>query len=288
LANLVDQEKAQEKYGIWVNALGIWGDQDKVDDFEGFDYDTKGFIGGANVLLKENLVAGLGLGYTTTYLGVDNDLGDGDIDSLHASLYGSHFTERYYLDAIFSYGDHSYDNFRKFEAFSQQKAVTSDHEGTSWFLYGEGGYKISLKKDWLLQPFFALNYLSLEEDSFDEIGADELSLMVKKRTTDMLVSYLGASLLKEFETRFGRLVPEMRAAWNYDFGIDDRSLTASFTGYPGAPFTINFSEEEHGIILGASLTLLGKSGLSSSLRYVEELRSDYRMQSLIGELKFEF
>jgi outer membrane autotransporter protein len=288
VATLLDGKKKKNNYGMWLNASGLWGDQDPGDGYDGFDYDSQSLSSGLDALFGEKVLVGMGLGYTQTDLNVDDDLGDGAIDSLHVSAYGTYFTDRYYFDGTLSYGRHNYDNTRKYEAFSVHRNVTSDHDGESWSAHGEGGYTFKLNK-WVAQPFVALSYIYLSEDGFEENGADELSLNVKKRSTDSLVSDLGARLSRSYKVSFGTFVPELSGSWNYDFGIDDRVIESSFSGFPSAAFSIDGREEEKsGFIFGVGLNFIGTSGLSSSLRYSEELRSDYKVRGVMGELRLEF
>jgi uncharacterized protein YhjY with autotransporter beta-barrel domain len=129
----------------------------------------------------------------------------------------------------------------------------------------------------------------LEESGFDEAGVDELSLIMGNRSTESLVSDLGFRLNRFFEMDSGVFTPELSAAWNYDFRMDDQLIAASFAGFPDASFSIKGREEEaHGLVLGAALNFLSKSGASSSLKYSEELREGYRVREVSGEIRFEF
>jgi uncharacterized protein with beta-barrel porin domain len=78
-------------------------------------------------------------------------------------------------------------------------------------------------------------------------------------------------------------------AWNYDFDIDDRDVTASFAGSPGASFTIEGQDvEAHGVTVGAGLTFIKKGGLTVALHYNAEFRDDYKAHGVIGEIRFVF
>ncbi|MCK4509913.1 MAG: autotransporter domain-containing protein, partial [Desulfuromonadales bacterium] len=287
LSQLIDKD-VHKTNGMWVVATGVRGDQDSDDDFDGFDYYSYGVTAGLDTMLNSNALVGMSLGYFQADLDVDDNQGSGDFDTLSASIYGSYFTDRFYLDGVLSYGQHDYDNHRKYEVFSAPRQVHSDHDGTSWSIYGESGYSVNWE-EWIVQPFAALHYVYLDEDGFEESGAGALSLIVKSRSTESLVSDLGARLLRGFETSSGLVMPELSASWNYNFGIDDRMLSSSFAGYPGAEFSIKGREEEEsGLILGAGLNFLGKSGVSSSLKYREEFRDGYTVHGIMGEVRMEF
>ncbi len=103
------------------------------------------------------------------------------------------------------------------------------------------------------------------------------------------MSELGLGLGRVFQTASGSLVPEASLAWKYDFDIDDRDITASFAGSPGANFTITGQDvDDHGAVLGAGLTFIHKSGFSTSLEYNAELRGDYSAHGIIGQIRYVF
>ena len=116
-----------------------------------------------------------------------------------------------------------------------------------------------------------------------------MSLNIDGRQTDSLVSELGVRLARVFKTKCGSLIPEVSAAWLHDFDIDDRVITSSFAGFPGASFSIRGQDvERNGATLGAGITFIHKSGLSTSLRYMGEFREKYKSNGVMGELRFTF
>lgn len=136
-----------------------------------------------------------------------------------------------HLAAIFSYGDHDYDNDRRVVVGSVQRTARSDHGGDLFSVFVEGGYDFDLK-GWALEPFASLQYASLNEESFQETGAGSVSLSVDGRRPDSLTSELGLSVSREVPWNGDTLIPQFSAAWNYDFDIDDRLVKTSFTGSP--------------------------------------------------------
>lgn len=286
LAQILRKDRG-DSYGLWLNGSGRMAEQASGDGFDGFDYDSRSLSGGFDGLFGK-VVAGISAGYVQTELDVDDNLGSGDIDSLQVALYGSYFTDSWYVDGVVAYGRNRYDNDRMIDVFNARRYATSDHDGDSWTAYGETGRNIT-GEGWLLQPFAALSYTCLNETGFREEGAGDFSLEADDRSSDALMSDLGARIYWLIETSAGKLVPELSAAWNYDFGIDDRIFTATFAGYRHADFSIEGRETEpHGVVFGAGLTFLGKSGFSTSLNYREEQRSGYQSREIMGEVRLEF
>jgi outer membrane autotransporter protein len=280
--------QTEAKNGLWLNAFGQWGDQEGDPGFTGFDYNVWGTTLGFDHTFGDNLIAGLSLGYSRTDIDLDGHRGDGDIDSLFGSLYGSYFNKNAYIEAAFSYGRNWYENQRLILVGPIQRRASSEHDGDVFSGYLGAGYYFNLK-DWFIGPFGSLRYVYSDEQGFQEKGADSLNLSVDSRQTDSLVSELGLQVTRAFGTKYGSLIPEVRAAWSYDFAIDDRVITTSFEGSPGAVFSIRGQEvKRNGAVVGAGITFIHKSGFSTSLKYSGEFREGYQSHGVIGELRYTF
>jgi len=278
----------QGKNGLWFDAFGQWGDQGEKDGYTGFDYFMRGVTLGFDHALNDKLMAGVSVGYSRADIDLDHHQGSGYIKSLYGSIYGSYFHKNLYMDAILSYGKNWYDNHRLITVGPIQRKAYSDHQGDLFSAYFGAGYIFDIKK-WLVGPFGTLQYIYLNEDSFREKGADSLNFRVSARRTDSLVSELGIRLARVFKTKYGSLIPEVSAAWLHDFDIDDRVITSSFDGSPGASFSIKGQDvERNGATLGAGITFVHKSGLSTSLKYIGEFREKYKSNGVMGELRFTF
>jgi uncharacterized protein with beta-barrel porin domain len=275
-------------YGVWLDGFGKSGDQDETDGFNGYQYNVYGATLGLDRTFGTRFVAGIGIGYSYTDVGLDGARGKGDIDTICGALYGSYFTRRMYVDAALSYGRQSYDIERNIVIGPLQNTASSDHSGDTYSAFAEGGYNVGIK-NWIIQPFVSLHYIYLDEESFRESGAGGVSLRVESRQTDSLVSELGARITRVFRIKNSSLIPEISAAWNYDFDVDDRMITASFAGAPGTSFSVRGQDvEQHGATVGAGLTFISKGGLSASLKYNGEFRENYQAHGILAGLRYEF
>jgi uncharacterized protein with beta-barrel porin domain len=284
----------QGKNGLWLDAFGQWGDQGEEykyrwnDGYTGYDYFMRGATLGFDHNLTDKFFAGVSAGYSRADVDLDHHQGSGYIKSLYGSIYGSYFYKNLYIDGIFSYGKNWYDNHRLITIGTDQRKAYSKHDGNLFSAYLQGGYYFDIKK-WLIGPFVSLQYIYLDEEGFNEKGADGVSLRIDSRQTNSLVSELGLRVARVFKTKYGSLIPEVSAAWLHDFDIDDRMITSSFTGSPGASFSIKGQDvERNGATLGAGITFVHKSGLSTSLKYIGEFREKYKSNGIMGELRFTF
>ncbi|MCF6179787.1 MAG: autotransporter outer membrane beta-barrel domain-containing protein, partial [Geopsychrobacter sp.] len=281
-------EQPTEKYGFWLNGFGQKGNRTAGDGYDGYQFSSHGVMIGFDSLLSRKALGGVSLGYTQTDLDVDSGQSDGNIDSLHGSLYGSYFSDTLYIDGVVSYASQDYTNKRLTRVLSIDRLASSQHDGHLWSAYAETGYSHKIQQ-WLVQPFAALNYSYLDEEGFSETGAGVLSLRVENRSTESLVSDLGGRLARVFDTSTGILTAELSASWNYDFSIDDQIIIASFAGAPGGSFAIRGRKpERNGVLFGFSLNSISNSGVYASLQFNKEYRKEYQSLSTMGTLRIAF
>ena len=272
----------------WVEGFGQVAEQDADDGFTGFRHTLGGVGAGLDNLIDEGLLAGVSFGQAHATVNLDNDRGNGDVQSTFVSLYGSLFDDRAYLDMGLSYGRQSYQNNRKVEVGGLTNTAHSSHKGNLFSIYTEGGYNIAMQK-WLLQPFAAFQYIYLAEESFRESGAGGVNLIVDDRSTDSLISNLGLRFIRPFDLTYWKGIPDVTVAWRHDYDIDDRLMTASFDGSPSVSFTTQSRDiDKDGILIGGGITLLNKSALSVYFRYDAEMRGNYDAQQMSGGFRCEF
>ncbi len=280
--------QAQNKSGLWLNGYQQRGNQQDKSCFTGYDYNLYGGTLGFDRTFSDQLMAGISVGRSRTSVNLDDNWGEGDIKNTTGSLYGSYFTKNAYVEGDFSYGKNKYSNYRYLTIGSIQRRADSDHDGDVFSAYLGGGYLFNVNK-WTIGPFGSLIYVNLNEEGFTETGAYGLNLTVDRRKTDSLISELGLRASRVFKTNSGELIPELTAALNYDFDIDDRVITASFSGSPDAAFSVNGQKaEKYGATMSAGLTFIHKSGVSTSLEYRGEFREKYQSHGLMGQLRIAF
>ena len=274
--------------GWWMEGLGQWGDQHGSDGYAGFDYSTAGLTVGYDRAPINRLLTGVDFGYTKTHINVDDDQGNGSIDSYYASLYGTYLIERTYLEGVLSYSRHRYDNTRHIIVGSVDESADSKHDGNAVSVLVGGGTTFPYQK-WELQPFTSLLYTYLSENSYEESGAGSLDMKVNNRQTSSLVSELGLRVAGAFPTANGRFIPEVSAAWQYDFDIDDRAITASLAGTPTAAFTVpGQGLERNSAILRGGISYVENGGVTFSWKYSADLGGDHTAQAVSGQISIPF
>jgi outer membrane autotransporter protein len=284
-----DMNYSQTKeYGWWTEAFGQWATQDSHSDSTGYEADTKGIAFGLDNLLSDKIIVGISVGTSKADIDLKQNQGDGDIRSYFGSAYASYFTDRMYFDGVLSFGLQDYDNTRRTNIGAISNNVSSSHDGESYAAYIESGCMLKAG-DWAFQPFMALGYTYLDEESYDEHGANGINLSIESRKTDSLISDLGARIAYPFKAKTWLCIPEATLAWHHDYDIDSRSIVASFDSAPNIRFKASGEEyDKDGVILGAALTLISKNDLSLSINYTGDIRSSYYSHSLTGGIRYEF
>ena len=279
---------SSEKFrGISLAGFGQFGDADEDDGLSGFDYAMNGAAVGADFALNEQFAAGAGFGYAATNIDLDSNFGSTDLDSFFGSVYGTYYTKKFYLEGVFSYGRHSYDNRRRISIGEIRDVAESDYDADAYSASLEAGYDFSFG-NWDLRPFASLLYTHLDEEGFRETGADSLDMQIEDNQTDSLSSELGVRLSRSFEMEKGILTPEFTAAWQKDYDSDRHEMAVSFAGEPTG-LTVEGRERSDSALLGAGVSFTSHGGgVSVSLQYDGEIAEDFSSHSLFGQIRIPF
>jgi outer membrane autotransporter protein len=275
------------KLGVWIQGVGQWGNRNSVDGFSGYDYSMGGTALGIDYAVSDHIAVGAAFGYAYTSIDQDNRFANGSINSYFGSLYGTFFSDRFYLDGAISYGNHNYDNNRSISIGSIRDLMTSEHDGNGFSVFMEGGYALPVQK-WVVQPLVSVLYSYLDESSFRESGTHDLHMSVGSRQTNYVVSEAGLRVSRPIETSMGILTPEVKATWQHDFDVDNRMMPVTFAG---APVTLNVDGRKLGqdsAAVDAGLSFTSAGGITTSLKYNGVLQDGYTAHSVMGQLQLAF
>ncbi len=261
--------------GLWITG---WGRAGKMDQDEGFTdtrYKLGGFTAGIDHAFSSNLLIGASIGVVSTHIEDDNASPrfDAKSHSVRGSLYGTWHTRNAYVEGIVSYGGNYYRNTRNVTVGMIERTGMTRYSGRAISALLGAGYDFELG-DWRLGPYGWVSFAHLNDESSFERGAGDVSLALRSRKTNGLVSLLGARLARPFSLGGNVLVPALEAGWQYDADIDDRILQGSFTSDPGGFLRVDGRDvARHGARIAGSLQLIGCEWLSLSTRVGGDLRS---------------
>lgn len=262
--------------GLWITGWGRTGKRDAADGFVDVRYKLGGFTAGIDHAVNDNVLVGASIGVVTTAIEDDNSNPrfDAKGHGVRGSIYGSWHDENAYLEGIVSYGGNYYRNTRYVTVGMIERTGMTRYEGSVISALLGGGYDFDLG-EWRLGPYGWVHFAHLADESSFERGAGDVSLALRSRTTDNLVSLLGARVARPISLGGNVLVPALEAGWQYDANIDDRVLRGNFTSDPNGLLRVDGRRiDRHGARVAGSLQLIGNEWLTLSTRIGGDLRGD--------------
>ena len=172
-----------------------------------------------------------------------------------------------------------------------RRTTTAEWDGTQLAGYGRVLYEGRLGA-WDVQPFASVDYLRLEEDAYQEAGAEDrvTSLGVDEREVTSLRGNAGVILGREFKTRpsrFGTSIPATiapRVTLAYTDELDGDPLTGTYRFAAGEAFTLEQEKPGAAGIAGFDLVYeneYARLGAGGSVTASDELQV-YQLRVGVG------
>lgn len=271
------------RWGAFLTGVGEWVEVGDTTNARGYDITTGGFTVGLDYKVTPNFALGLAAGYAGT--GADLTRG-GRIyaNSGKLGLYATCFTGGFYLDAAASGGYNSYDTKRR----SLGGTARGDTEGGEFNGLLAGGYDFQIG-GLKIGPTASVQYTYLGFDDFRERG----SLAPLRIASQEQESFRGAlGLRASYDWRVGGLIirPEVRAAWQHEFGDTEYGIEAAFASGAGNNFTVDGSRlGRDSLLLGAGVAVQITDRTATYLYYDGQLaRSEYQSHSVSGGVRVAY
>jgi uncharacterized protein YhjY with autotransporter beta-barrel domain len=221
---------ADGRIGVYVNGSIGSGDKDKTDYEVGYDVDTNSVTGGVDYRFSDGFVAGAAIGYGSSeadYL----DGGGFDSDGISGTLYASFYGERFYLNALGSYGQMDHDLERVIAYTLPWSRVINNVPttgtttvdtvatgSTSSDIYSVGvdiGYELA-DGPYSFTPMASLTWVQVEMDGFTEqnagtvvggVNQNELALVYDDQTANSMELQFGFSAAYNLSSSWGVFSP---------------------------------------------------------------------------------
>jgi len=291
LLALADGMETQEKsnFGIWGRGYGVAGDRHGGDISSRYDYTILGFVLGMDSKISDNLLIGLGGGYSQTDIDFESLTDSGDVDSYQGTLYSSYAKGLWYIDGLLSYAFNDYDTSRGIDFGGINRTAKGDYNGNELSGYLEGGYTF-FARNTNIQPLASLHVTHLYQESYTESGADSLNLAVDDQETTSIRSALGLRLAKEHKRESDTtLMYEARALWAHEFSDDDHMVSARFTGSTAGSFHVKGDRPDRdSAILGLGINARMKNNLSLYAHYDADLSRGHTANAIMAGLAYRW
>lgn len=243
----------------WLSGYGGGGGLTGNGDSHNLSYTMGGIAGGLGRRFSTALLGGAAFGYLHSNFNTSGLSGAGSIDSFSAETYASYAPGAWYLDGMLGYGYSAGTLSRNIIFTGVDRTASGTPNANQFHSSLETGYHFALDERTVATPLMAMQGIALSQNSFDESGAGAIDLNVRQQSNASARSMLGAELSHGLP--LGQATPlllTLRVGWGHDFADVTRTITASFTGLPGATFKTNGAVQprDQGLVsFGASMAI---------------------------------
>jgi outer membrane autotransporter protein len=303
---------AENRWGAFLSGTGEWVNVDGTENARGYDLASGGFTLGVDYKVTPNFAIGLASGYIGTTVDLPNH-GRVWVNGGKLGLYGTFYQNQpqpqaptmskndfkeakevtplaptaaggWYADVAAFGGYNSYDTRR---SALEGEARGNTDGGEVDALFGTG---YDFKKGHLtFGPTATFNYTYAGTKDF--IEHDSLApLDIHGGHEDSLRTAFGVKLSYDWKVGTVIIKPELRAAWQHEFGDNDYSLASSFADGSASTFTSNgpkFGRDS--ALVGAGFAVQLGDRCAVYLYYDGEFgRANYLSESVTGGFRLAF
>ncbi len=232
-----EEETPQGKVDLWAIGIGDYSSEDRLQGQSGFHTRSGGALLGLDFGCFSNFFFGSALSYTHTNVRWSASRAHGDIDSYYGSVYGGFFTKHFFVNTAVLGAYNSYEASRKLVSPVFNRRAKNTHGGSEVDADLSAGFMFNLRK-LEIQPFDAVDYIYLKENSFTERGAQGLDLHVSSKESKMVRNELGVGLSYCFNRPMWKFIPNVKLSWVREVRLQGKHYTAKFVG-TDVPFTVS-------------------------------------------------
>jgi outer membrane autotransporter protein len=279
----VMQPTPENRWGVFVTGLGEFTNVDSTSNARGYDLSTGGLTFGVDYRVCPNFAIGLTGGYAHTNADlVDN--GSLDVDGGKIGVYATGFSGGFYVDAAATGGLNNYDSHRT-ALLGSARGDTNGHDFTGLIAAGYEWKKGALT----IGPTASFQYTYAELDSFNERGS-LAPLTFNDQDANSSRTALGAKASYDWHVGHVVVKPELRAAWQHEFGDTDYSLVSRFANGAGSSFTVHGPAiGRDSLLIGAGAAVLLNDRVSVYAYYDGELaRTNYSSNNVSAGVRVSF
>jgi autotransporter-associated beta strand protein len=273
----------ERRWGAFISGTGEFTSLGNTDNARGYELSSGGFTLGVDYRLLPNFAVGFMAGYANTGATLANS-GRLSVDGGKVGVYATYFNEGIYADAAIMGGINSY-SVRRSALLGTARGSTDGGEVS--VMLG-GGY--DWKNDALtigLTANFQYTYVGI--GGYTESGS-LAPLRYGSQSADSVRLALGGRAFYDWKVRGILVRPELRAAWQQEFGDSAYTINSSFANGGGRAFNVTGPEIGHSsMLLGAGVAVVWNERLSTYVYYDGELlRENYTSHNISGGARWAF
>jgi fibronectin-binding autotransporter adhesin len=273
----------QNRWGVFATGLGEFTNVDSTFNASGFDLATGGFTMGVDYRIGSNFAVGLTGGYAYTSADLVNESSIG-VNGGKLGVYATAFSSGFYLDTAVIGGLSGYDTRRT----ALEGTARGETLGGDLNVAVAGGY--DWKKGGLtIGPTASFQYTLVGFDGFSESGS-LAPLAFPSQHAESFRTAFGARASYDWKIGPAHIIPELRLAWQHEFGDTDYSLVSSFASGAGNSFTVSGPAiGRDSMLIGAGFAIHWNDRISTYAYYDGELfRTNYLSNNISAGFRLTF
>lgn len=274
-----------ERFALWANGFGNWGELDGNGNAASLSSDTGGFLIGADTAVGAGWRLGVAGGYSYTNFDVSDRNSSSDSDNWHLGLFAGNQWGALALRTGLAYTWQDVSTSRSVAFTGYSDSLSADYDAGTFQAFGELGYRIDTAAA-AFEPFANLAYVSVSSDGYTEQGG-AAALTGDASDMDTTFTTLGLRVAKEIV--LGKTDATLRGAlgWRHAFGDITPAATQTFAG--SDPFTITGTPiAEDAAVLEAGLDVLIGPSSTLGVAYTGQFGDGVTQNGFNATLKVAF
>jgi outer membrane lipase/esterase len=290
------------RLGFFFHAIGATGERKSTlspstfDGEPGFDYDTFGFLAGADYRFTDRFILGVAFGYASTDADLDANAGDFNADGYDLMAYGTYYADRLYINEMISFGRNDYEARRNIFVNGLPDPIgppsgpgflagiaSADYSGSQDTVSLGGGYDINIG-GLAMGPYARLDYFRTHINGYREEvrnmgGAsqvDSLGLEIRDQEVNSLSTAVGGRATYSLSMPFGVLTPQISLDWQHEYADNSRDVIAQYSDDVGnSTFIIATDDPDRDYFnLGIGISAVFPRGITAFANYATPIGLD--------------
>jgi large repetitive protein len=273
---------------IWAGGAIRFGERDAASGRVSQDFESEGITIGADYRFSPSFAAGIGIGLGRDRVGVGDEGSQSRGEAKTIAFYASHqFGKGFYVDWLAGYQKLDFD-LRRYVTLTGA-LVNSRRTGDQWFGTMTAGADIE-RGNWQLTPYARLDITRATLNGYSESTRSMFDLAFLEQNVDFTSIGAGARFKYRHKTRWGELLPQLRAEyqWNVERSADARVAYADQISGPFSNISLSGIGREE-LTLGGKLEMLFVPDWALALEYIGRFSSGAATDNMIQiGFKYEF
>ncbi|WP_300655600.1 autotransporter domain-containing protein [Pseudomonas sp.] len=249
-------EGDEQQSNWWAKSFGSVGNQDDVNDSNGYDTETYGLVLAYDRPVSVDTRIGVSAGYANSTIDGNGSSGETNIDSYQLTGYLNYTPGPWYVQGALTAGIDHYDGKRQITLPGVNRVAKSDYDGQQYTALVSAGKHFYLDQAVTVTPFASLQTSLINVDSYTERGAGALNHRVDDQDYTLTQSGLGVKIERVIQSGANTYSPEAHVKWLHDFSDTTTEQTAAFAG-SGSAFNVKGIEQDRDMYnVGAGVTFL--------------------------------